>query len=206
MPAKKSNAERLQSFRSDGEKIAKSVGYKIDPVMEMGGLCPRAMSRRTPVEPTDRIRADVCRGIELGVPISEIFRQLNLPKRYYHSWLTYGRRQPRGLYRKFFTEVRESRRVATMDTADALESALLSSALDVSVKLNVKTTRLVSLTREQEIIIDEHFLDSPELAEKFKDGIIVKQEVQSIEVLPDPKVARELLEKYAPEEWGKSDD
>lgn len=178
--------------RLSGREYAEKVGYKISPVMELNGLCVRAQSRKTPVELTPAMIDDICEGLRLRVPLEEIFRQLNLPLSFHYNWLARGKRQSRGEFRAYRDAVALAKQVGLTQVRAELEDSLISSALNRSVVLNVKTTRLISLTRDQSTVIDEHFLSSPELAEKFKEGIVVKQEVQEVEILPNSRLAKEL--------------
>ena len=184
-------------------EYAESVGYQVSPVMGANELRVCGRSSKPAFDLNSRVIEDICEGLRLRVPLKEIYRQLNLPLSYHYTWLARGKRQSRGVFREFREAVALAKQVGLTQARTELEDSLLSAATSRSVALNVKTTRLISLTRDQSTIIDEHFLSSPELAEKFKEGIIVKQEVQEIEILPNSRLAKELLAKLAPDEWGK---
>ena len=189
----KSSAARVREaeLETQAREWAERVGYSVEPVR--GGRN---------IELNPELIELICSGLRKRVAVTEIFRQLKIPVERYFEWLRVGKRQPRGIYRQFYSAATMARQVGLADIRENLESALVTGATTRSYVLNVKTTRLISLTCDQATVIDEEFLASPELAEQFKEGIIVKQEVQSVEVLPDAKLAKELLLKIDPD-WGK---
>ena len=145
----------------------------------------------------------ICDCIRNRVPITHIYRALKIKKTLHYIWMKKGKKELRGVYRDFYDAVEQAKTESRDELKVELEEVLYVAMTRGQKKRIVKTARIMSLTRDQEMAINEALLSSPELAKKFDAaGILVKQEVQEIEQPPDVGLAFKYLSRKFPDEYG----
>ena len=146
----------------------------------------------------------ICDGIRRGCTITSIFKSLDVDVRNYYVWVSRGRKQLRGLFRDFYEAVEQAKVERWDRQKPELEKVVYKSATELREVVNRKVERIMVLSREDKLLLDERFAESPELAAKFKeDGIILKETTNVIQILPHVGTALRVLERKSPEEWGK---
>ena len=164
---------------------------------EYGSTVPKAI-----LDPT--IVKRFCEAYRIGSTAKGVCEALGCPTSRFHEWMRKGREQSYGPYREFYDAIERAKEEYWSERKLALERVLYDRACNRQVTTQRRVTRLVSIPRSVQIVLDEEFLKSPELAAKFdEDGIIVKEEVTVIEYLPDTHRALQVLERRDSKGWRK---
>ena len=145
-----------------------------------------------------------CDAFRVGSTIKSVCEVLGCSAARFYSWMRKGKGESFGPFRDFYDAIEAAREEYWNDRKLELERSLYDRACNRQETTQRRVTRLVSIPRSAKIVLDEEFLKSPELAAKFdEDGIIIKEEITTIEYLPDTNRALQILERRDSKEWRK---
>ena len=139
-----------------------------------------------------------------GVPNVAAARRAGIHRETLRIWLKQGASKKSGKYHDLYDAVEEARSTFWEAKQSELEQVMYRQATQREKTINIKMHRVVKLSAEDEIFLQEAIEGSEELKARFaQDGVLYKQEVTIKEHLPNAHLALSILERKAPEEWGK---
>ena len=145
-----------------------------------------------------------CDAFRVGASVKGVCKALDCNTARFYSWLRRGRKETYGPFRDFYNAIESAKEEHWDEQKLALERVLYDRALNRQVTTQRRVSRLVSIPRSAQIVLDEEFLKSPELKAKFdEDGIIIKEEITIVEFLPDTHRALQILERRDSKGWRK---
>ena len=151
-----------------------------------------------------KLQDKFCDGIRRGHTIKSMCERLGVGVGLFYFWMGRGKKELRGLYREFYEAVEQAKVERWESQKPELEKVLYTSATTTKVAINRKIERIMILSREDKLLLEEKFEESDELRERFKqDGVLLKETVNEVQVLPNVHMAMRILERKSPEEWGK---
>ena len=119
-------------------------------------------------------------------------------------WLINGASKKSGKYRELYDAVEDARSTFWEAKQTELEQVVYKQATQGTTTFSVKYSRVMKLSAEEVMLIQEVTEQSEELNERFnREGILYKQELTIRQHRPDGDLALEILARRAPEEWGK---
>lgn len=145
-----------------------------------------------------------CDGIRRGCTIKSLCEVLDIKQDTFYSWWRRGRKALYGLYREFYLAIEQAKVERWEAQKPKLEKVVYRSATEVRTAVSRKIERIMILSREDKLLLEEKYEESPALKERFEqDGVILKETVHEVQVLPHVGTAMRILERKSPDEWGK---
>ena len=161
-------------------------------------------SKKSYLELNPKLQDYICDGIRRGCTIHSIFESIGIVPRNFWVWHTRGRKELRGLYRKFYNAVEQAKIERWSNQKPELEKVVYKGATETRISVTRKIERIMILSREDKLLLEEKYEESPELEARFKkDGVILKETVHKVEILPHINTALNILARKSPDEWGK---
>ena len=150
------------------------------------------------------LQEEICAGIRRGATLKSIFDKLNIAHTNYYAWYNRGKKELRGIYRDFYNAVEQAKVERWEGQKPKLEKVVYKSATEMREVVNRRIERIMILSRDDKLLLEEKFEESDELRALFeKDGIILKETTTVIQIVPHVPTAMRILERKSPDEWGK---
>ena len=162
------------------------------------------MANRYNSKLTDEVHAVLVKAFAEGLPNVSACRRAGIHRHTLTNWLKRGEAAKSGKYRELYKDVSEARSTWWEAKQSELEQVVYRQATQREKTINIKMYRVLKLSAEDEIFLQEAIEESDALKERFaEDGVLYKQEITIKEHLPNGRLGLEILARKVPEEWGK---
>ena len=160
--------------------------------------------KKSYLELNPKLQDYICDGIRRGCTIQSLMESVGIAPRNYWVWHRRGKKQLRGIMRDFYNAVEQAKIERWSNQKPELEKVVYKGATETRVAVTRKIERIMILSREDRLLLEEKYEESPELEARFKkDGVILKETVHKVEILPHISTALQILARKSPDEWGK---
>ena len=153
---------------------------------------------------TDEVHATLVKAFADGLPRVRAAAKAKIHDNTLANWLKKGAAAKSGKYHNLYKDVSEARSTWWEAKQSELEQVVYRQATQREKTINIKMYRVLKLSADDEIFLQEAIEESDALKARFaEDGVLYKQEITIKEHLPNGRLGLEILARKAPEEWGK---
>ena len=153
---------------------------------------------------TDEVHEVLVKAFSEGLSNVSACKRAGIHRDTLRLWLQNGESKKSGKYRDLYDAVEEARSTWWEAKQSELEQVVYRQATQREKTVNIKMYRVLKLSADDEIFLQEAIEESEELKERFaEEGVLYKQEITIKEHRPNGNLALEILSRKSPEEWGK---
>ena len=151
----------------------------------------------------DKMHAILVKAFEEGFPKVRACKMAGIHRNTLDLWMQKGEAAKSGKHRELYLAIEEARATFWEVKQSELEQVVYKQALKGDTTISMKLLRVMKLSTEDSMFIEEAIENSDALKERFEEeGILYKQEVTIRQHRPNGHLALEILARRAPEEWG----
>lgn len=153
---------------------------------------------------SDEIHDILVKAFAEGLPKVRAAKRAGIHHNTLNNWLKKGEAAKSGKMRALYEAVEEARSTFWEVKQSELEQVVYKQALKGDTTVSMKFSRVMKLSADDTLFLEEVLERSEEMKERFEqEGILFKQEVTIRQHRPDGNLALEILARRSPEEWGK---
>ena len=159
---------------------------------------------KNPTKLTEDVHAILVKAFEQGLPKVRAAKMAGIHHNTLDIWLKKGEDAKSGKMRDLYEAIEEARNTFWEVKQSELEQVVYKQALKGDTTVSMKFSRVMKLSAEDVMFIEEVLDHSEEMKERFEqEGILYKQEVTIRQHRPDGNLALEILARRSPDEWGR---